>query len=49
VLDLAIHRGRVVDGSGEPPFQADVGVRDGRIVAVGTLYDPLRARSTPPA
>lgn len=36
-LDLLIRRGRVVDGGGSPSFVADVGVRDGVVVAVGDL------------
>src|SRR6202047_2664728 len=34
-FDLLIKSGRVVDVSGEPAFQADVAVKDGKIVGVG--------------
>jgi N-acyl-D-amino-acid deacylase len=35
--DVVIRNGRVADGSGNPWFRADVGVRAGRIAAVGDL------------
>lgn len=37
--DILIRNARVIDGSGNPWFRADVGVRDGRIAAVGRLAE----------
>ena len=36
-FDVLLVGGRVIDGTGNPWFYADVGLRDGRIVAVGDL------------
>ncbi len=38
-LDLVIRNGRVVNGTGNPWFHADVGIRGDRIEAVGDLSD----------
>ncbi len=40
--DLVVRGGRVVDGTGLPPFTADVAVRDGRIARVGRVEGPAR-------
>src|SRR6202049_1404493 len=42
--DLLINNGRVVDGSGEPAFQADVAVHQGKIVGVGKYKGAAAAR-----
>jgi len=43
-LDILIRGGRVVDGSGAPPFNADVAVRGERIEEVGDLPDAKAER-----
>ena len=37
--DLIILNGRVIDGSGNPWYQADIGVREDRIIRIGNLSD----------
>ena len=34
-FDLLIRNGRIVDGTGSPWYAGDVGIRDGRIAAIG--------------
>jgi N-acyl-D-aspartate/D-glutamate deacylase len=40
--DVIIRNGRVLDGAGNPWTRADVGIREGRIAAVGKLDGPAR-------
>ncbi len=44
MLDLKITGGTIVNGSGEPGFIGDIGIRDGRIIAMGAV--PEEARET---
>jgi N-acyl-D-amino-acid deacylase len=50
VLDLWIANGTVIDGSGDPAFQASVGVDGGRVVLVARgaheLLEPVEATAT---
>ena len=56
-FDLIIEHGRVIDGTGAPWYAADIGIRGGRIAAIGRLdqatakrrIDAARSRSWRPA
>ena len=37
--DLVVRNGSVVDGSGSPPFRADVAIHDGTIVSIGRVSE----------
>jgi N-acyl-D-aspartate/D-glutamate deacylase len=44
-FDLVVRGGTVVDGTGLPPYRADVAVRDGRIAKVGRIDDAEAGRA----
>jgi len=44
-FDMIIRGGTVIDGTRAPRFEADLGIRDGRIAAVGDLGDAAAART----
>jgi N-acyl-D-aspartate/D-glutamate deacylase len=39
MLDVLIKGGTIVDGSGQPARKGDIGIRDGRIAAIGTITE----------
>ena len=43
--DIVITNGHILDGTGSPWFSGDVGIRAGRIVAIGNLTAAARART----
>src|SRR2546430_162741 len=44
-FDLVIIHGRIVDGTGSPWYSGDVGIRNGRIAAIGNLEREARAKT----
>ena len=45
VYDVIIRNGRIVDGTGNPWFRGDVGIREKRVVAVGDLGEASANRT----
>jgi dihydroorotase/N-acyl-D-amino-acid deacylase len=44
-FDVVIVHGHIIDGTGSPWYSGDVGIRDGRIAAIGNLADAPRKRT----
>ncbi len=44
-FDLVITNGHIVDGTGSPWYSGDVGIREGRIAAIGNLSAAARKRT----
>jgi N-acyl-D-amino-acid deacylase len=44
-FDLVITNGHIIDGTGSPWYSGDVGIRDGKIAAIGNLTDAPRNRT----
>jgi N-acyl-D-amino-acid deacylase len=44
-FDIVITNGHIVDGTGSPWYSGDVGIRNGRIVAIGNLSASARKRT----
>jgi N-acyl-D-aspartate/D-glutamate deacylase len=40
--DTLIKGGRVVDGTGAAPYNADIAIRDGKIVEIGSIAAPAK-------
>src|SRR5215475_2132213 len=44
-FDIVITKGRIIDGTGSPWFSGDIGIRGGRIAAIGDLALAKRTRT----
>ncbi len=44
-LDIVITNGHILDGTGSPWYSGDVGIRDGKIAAIGNLANAPRQRT----
>ena len=44
-FDLVITNGQIIDGTGSPWYSGDIGIRDGRIAAIGNLAAAPRKRT----
>jgi N-acyl-D-amino-acid deacylase len=44
-FDVVVTNGHIIDGTGSPWYGGDIGIRRGKIVAIGNLSDAERART----
>jgi len=44
-FDIVITHGRIIDGTGSPWYSGDIGIRGGKIAAIGTLSSSARTRT----
>jgi dihydroorotase/N-acyl-D-amino-acid deacylase len=44
-FDIVITKGHIIDGTGSPWYSGDIGIRDGRIAAIGNLAARSRRRT----
>src|SRR5579862_1803173 len=44
-FDIVITHGHIIDGTGSPWYSGDIGIRDGRIAAIGDLVRASRKRT----
>ncbi len=44
-FDLVITNGHIIDGTGSPWYSGDIGIRGGKIAAIGNLSDAARTRT----
>jgi len=44
-FDLVITNGHIIDGTGSPWYSGDIGIRGGRIAAIGNLSEAARTRT----
>jgi dihydroorotase/N-acyl-D-amino-acid deacylase len=44
-FDLIITNGHIIDGTGSPWYSGDIGIRDGKVAAIGNLGDAPRSRT----
>ena len=44
-FDVVITNGHIIDGTGSPWYSGDIGIRNGKIAAIGNLADAARTRT----